>query len=152
MGLRSSEVSLPLYLPPNSMAFFAASAKVSGLGRVALVNDFLLAQFIVVGLAALHLGSDVGQLGLHVHRSRIHGARWVEALRLPAWGELKGRPLRVSPRSMMALSQSTVEQVGSHPRRRGMRVGAQIADAGMDVELAVRSDANRPSKPLVPAE
>ena len=38
---------------------------------------------------------------------------WVEAVRLPACGELNGRPRLVSPRSITTLSQLTLSRSGA---------------------------------------
>ena len=112
------------------------------LRRIGLADHLLRSEVIVGGRAAEHLGGDVGQLRLGVHRRDIHGAR------LGRGGEaagLVGVPGQAAA-GVAALDDHivpvVVEHVGRDPRGPRVGVGAEIADAGMDVQLAVRRDAH----------
>ncbi len=109
------------------------------LRRIGLRHDALVAEFVVAGCAAQHLRGDVEQLVLQIHRSDVVGAR------LGRCREAAG--LRAVPRqsepAVAALDDHVlprdIQQVGRNARRCRMRVGAEIADAGVDVQLAVRA-------------
>ena len=112
------------------------------LRRIGLADHLLVAEVVVVGLAAEHLGGDLGQLRLGVHRRDIHGARLGRGREAAG---LVGVPGQAAA-AVAALDDHVVPVVVQHIRRntggRRVGVGAEIADAGMDVQLAVRRDAH----------
>ena len=92
----------------------------------------LIAEVVVGRRAAQHLRGDVEQLFLQVHRRDIVGAR------LGRCGEaagLRAVPWQAEP-AVAALDDHVlprdVQQIRRHARRCRMRVGAEIADAGVD--------------------
>jgi hypothetical protein len=88
-------------------------------------------------------GSDLGQLLLEVHARRVVRAG-VSVSRLAA-GLIDdhGRPFDVLPQMTSQFSHGTPAYFGDHARRVAERLRAEIADALVDFQLAIRPQARR---------
>ena len=141
-GLMSAGTSLPLILAAELDRLLRRLCICDRFRRSAFATTLLVAELVIVRRAAQHLRRDVEQLLLHVHRGDIVGAR------LGRCGQaagLRAVPGQAEP-AVAAFDDhvlpADIQQVRRDPRRRGVRVGAEIADAGVDVQLAVRRDAH----------
>src|SRR5262245_62537226 len=119
------------------------SDRLRGIG---LADDFLVAEFVVGGSATEHLGGDVEKLRLHVHRGDVHGARLRRRGETAGLVAVPGQPAPAVAALDDGVVPIVVEKLRRHARRGRVREGAEIADTSVDVELAVRRDAQEAVK------
>src|SRR5690606_4875851 len=110
--------------------------------RTVFPDRRLVADIVVVRLAAEIHRRDLLELRERVLRGDVVRARHRER-RVAA--ELADVPRQVLARVAAlddAVLPAHLQHLGRDPRRAGMRVRAEVADAGMDMELALRRDSH----------
>ena len=108
-------------------------------GAAALAEDALVGDLVILGLAAEILGRDLLQLLLGVHRRRVRRARH-RVRRLAAAGDAGPRQVlrRVAPGDV-ALLPRHAEHLGGHAVDVDHRLGAEVADAGLECRAGRRA-------------
>jgi hypothetical protein len=125
---------LPLKTPPRSMTL--GGGRIGERFRwIGFQKHFLVADVEVVRLAAEVLRRDLGELRPGVHGRDVVGAR----LGVGGVAADLGRIPRQVPAAVAALDDAILpfafEHLGGDARGGGIGVGAEIADAGVDVDL-----------------
>ena len=123
-----------------------------GAGCTAAVEHPLAVYVVVPGLAAERRGGDLLELGHGVQGGDVIGPGVGEdgdaAGLVAAPGQMGGGPAMHD----LALAPIALQGLGGRPGGGGVRVGAEIADTAVQVDLAVGGVMRtRPSKPEVPA-
>ena len=136
--------SWPSYLPPSSIAFCATCASVM---LRPLPDTLPSATLVAVRAAAERLGGDLLQLLDRVGRRRMRRAR-VRVRRLAAARHAGPRQVlgRVAPGHDHLLPRHA-HHLGGDAVHIAERLGAEVADAGLDVHPAVRLDDEQPVEP-----